>query len=48
MKQNEMLEEAIKVICSHGNAVLRANLIFFIDREYLEISQNQNKDNVTN
>ena len=48
MKQSEMLKNAISSLCPQGNAELRANLTFFIDRGYLEISKNQNKDNVTN
>ena len=48
MKQCEMMKDAITALCPHGNAALRANLVFFIDRGYLEIAQNQNKDNVTN
>ena len=32
----------------YATAALRANLVFFIDRGYLEIAKNQNKDNVTN
>ena len=48
MKQSEMLKEAITSLCPHGKAALRSNITFFIDRGYLEISKNQNKDNVTN
>ena len=48
MRQCEMLKEAITSICPQGNPAIRANLTFFIDRGYLEISHNQNKDNVTN
>ena len=43
-----MLKNAISSLCPQENSALRANLTFFIDRGYLEISKNQNKDNVTN
>ena len=48
MRQSEMLKDAITAICTQGNAPLRANLTFFIDRAYLELAKNQNKDNVAN
>ena len=48
MKQSEMLKAAITALCPQGDAAARANLTFFINRGYLEIAKNQNKDNVTN
>ena len=48
MRQCDMLKETIQSICPQGNTAMRASLTFFIDRGYLEISQNQNKDNVSN
>ena len=48
MNRNEMFRSAVDSISPSGNESLQANLIFFIDRGYLEIAKNQNVENVSN
>ena len=48
MKRNDMFWSATNSIPPSGNESLRANLTFFIDRGYLEITRYQNVDNVSN
>ena len=48
MKTNLMFKQAVEAICPSGNDALKGNLTYFIDCGYLEISKNQNVENVTN
>ena len=43
MKKNE-----VNTVLSSGQVAMRAHLVLFLDRGYLEIAKHQNTENITN
>ena len=47
-KVTDMMQNAINTVLPSGQAAMRAQLVLFLDRSYLEIAKNQNTKNVSN